>query len=156
MTPILEEVEYHQARAPHPASPASQGRSRKAWRMNAATMTDADKNIAAALKRKLETEHRGRRRAMRGEDLAKHFHVPYNTIRQCVFFLVRQGVPIGTVLSGKPRGYYLIETLEEAQHSLAIPRARATENWAYHHALALAVQRALNLEVEQLVLVLGV
>lgn len=124
---------------------------RKAWRIDAATMTDAERHIAEALHRKLTQEHRGIARAIRGEDLAKHFRVPYNTIRQCVFYLVRDcKVPIGTSLSGKARGYYLIETREESQHSLAIPRARATENWEYYNALARAVEQSLRMPVEQL------
>ena len=146
MTPDLYEVEHYNTRA------RMNGRAnRKAWRLTTKTMTEQDRNIVEALWRKLEQEHRGLRHAIRGEDLAKHFAVPYNTIRQCVFYLVEtKRVPIGTALSGKPRGYFIIETAEEAQHSLAIPRARATENWAYHHALARAVKEALNIQVEQL------
>lgn len=129
---------------------------RKNWRLTQASMTPADVNIAEALRSKLEHDHRGQARAIRGEELARHFAVPYNTIRQCVYYLIAEhGVPIGTALAGRARGYYLIETREESQHSLAIPRARATENWAYYNALARAVEQSIGVQVEQLKLGLG-
>jgi len=131
----------------HKARPA-----RKSWR----TMTASDKRLAGKLWAKLATEHRGAEHARKCEDLAKDLGVAYNTIRKCVFYLIEaHKVPVGTSLSGSQRGYYIITNADEAHHSLAIPRARATENWAYHNALARALQADLNIHVEQLSLGLG-
>lgn len=121
--------------------------ARKSWR----TMTAGDKRLAGKLWAKLATEHRGAENARKVEDLAKDFGVKKNTIRKCVFYLIESHkVPVGASLSGETRGYYIIQTQEEANHSLAIPKARARENYVYYNALALALRQSNHMDVEQL------
>jgi hypothetical protein len=134
-----ERAKYETKRQTRPA--------RKPWR----TMTAGDKRLAGKLWAKLATEHRGAEHARKVEDLAKDFDVAKNTIRKCVFYLIESHkVPIGASLSGDQRGYYIITNAQEAEHSLAIPRARATENFVYYNALALALKQSNNMHVEQL------
>ncbi len=113
-------------------------------------MTPIERDIVRQLLAKFLGEHRGAEHARRGQDLAKDLGTDYNKIRQCVHYLRERGHAIGNATGGKVRGYYLIQTPEEAKHSLADLRSRAVENWVQHNALAKAIQQSLNVEVEQL------
>ena len=69
----------------------SETRKRKAWRIREETMTQRERELIPRLLAKFLQDHQGNANAIKCETLAKHFGVPYNTIRRCVFMLTERG-----------------------------------------------------------------
>ncbi len=112
-------------------------------------MTQRERELIPRLLAKFLQDHQGNANAIKCETLAKHFGVPYNTIRRCVFMLTERGHLIASATSGKARGYFIAKTLEERRMYKANLKARATENFEHLRVFSLAENITLNVPVEQ-------
>jgi hypothetical protein len=112
--------------------------------MNAYEKARMSKSILAILE-----QHRGKRSAIKGADLARELKQRDDRlIRMVIRDLIAQGVPVSSSVS-EPMGFYLVVTPREAEEYIAVLEARIREDEARLRDFKRAVEAALGALTEQ-------